>query len=273
LTIRVFEKPQYTILEQDDNSSMIKRYSATILTDPHYPKAIIREIIALVTEEMKKSRYRRPNLERDHFGDQDADCVWLFLCFDLRDKQQANWACRSFWINPNVPEKYRPLPLNGQEKLGEIEIFWNPDYHSMRDFWLERQGDKQGWLEKTKNLLPEVTRIEKIARGLLEKLDQNQLDTTTYSNLMTQHEVDASALFRNAGNEFWPPLDCQNADRRFIHMVSYLHNAFVPFASWGQGNWTWENKLWLVRDAIKNFENAREDFRFEWRNLGGSWQG
>jgi hypothetical protein len=163
--------------------------------------------------------------------------------------------------------------LNGQEKLGEIEIFWNPDYHSMRDFWLERQGDKQGWLEKTKNLLPEVTRIEKIARGLLEKLDQNQLDTTTYSNLMTQHEVDASALFRNAGNEFWPPLDCQNADRRFIHMVSYLHNAFVPFASWGQGNWTWENKLWLVRDAIKNFENAREDFRFEWRNLGGSWQG
>jgi hypothetical protein len=90
---------------------------------------------------------------------------------------------------------------------------------------------------------------------------------------MTKYEVDAFVLSRNSGNDVWPPLECENADGCFRSMVNHLHDAFIPFASWGQGDWTWENKLWLVRDAIRNFENAREDFRYEWKRLGGSWQG
>lgn len=272
LTIRVFEKPAYEIQSQSDGSSTIKTYSAKILTNSYYPKSVLREVIALATEEMKKSRYRRLGLRHDKFGDADADCVWLFVYLSQHDQQQNNWVCRSLWVNPNVPEGYRPLPFGVEDKLGEIEIDWNFDYQLMREFWSERRGDKQGWLEKTKNLFSEVTRIEQIAQNLLEQLDKNQLDMATYTASMTKYEADALALSRSSGNAAWPPLECENADDCFTKMVNYLHNAFIPFASWGQGNWTWENKLWLVRDAIKNFENAKGDFRYEWKRLGGSWQ-
>ena len=271
LTIRVFEEPRYVILDQDDNSAFLKRYTANVMTDPHYPKATIREVIATATNELRRSRFTRSDLVQNAFGDRDADCVWLFVYLDLRDKQQTNWICRSLWISPDAPKDLCPMPLNGQEFLGEIEIDWNKDYFSMRQFWSEHLGNKAGWLEKTRALLPEVERLEHLAQDLLAKLEDGHLSSAAYTNEMTRLEQEASELFRASGNSDWPPLECEEADSRFRSMTSYLHNAYVPFASWGKADWAWDNKIWLVKSALKNFSSARDDFRYEWRKLGRSW--
>jgi hypothetical protein len=266
LTIQVFEEPIFRTLRHEDNSAMIKRYRADLLTDPHYPKATIREIIARATNDLKTSRYTSADFEHNRFGDQDAQCVWLFIYQDLYDHQQTNWICRSLWIDPKTPSQYRPSPLDGQEFLGEIEIDWNSNYTSTKSFWSERQH-KHEWLSKIDALIPEITNLAQVATSLLEQLAKNQLAESAFTNSMTKVEERVSEIYHKAQDDVFPPLECQDASSSFRNMLSYWHNIFFLFAPWVKSDRSWENTLWLVKDALKNYTKARTEFDFEWRKV------
>jgi hypothetical protein len=109
VTLDVFEEPRYDILSHEDISvGTAKRYKATILTDPHYTKETIKEVIKTATLELRQSTFYGNSMARNRFGQQEAGCVFLFVYVDRRDIQPCNWICRTSWIHPDVPEIFRP---------------------------------------------------------------------------------------------------------------------------------------------------------------------
>jgi len=129
LEMEVREQAKYTILQQSDLShSGAKRYSAIVLLDKHYPKDVIREIIYKVTQKMRLSNYYRNERIKARWGKNPAHVVWLYLAFDVEDVQNANWFCRTCWIDSSLPKQMQPISLKGNEKYRDIDILWNNEY-------------------------------------------------------------------------------------------------------------------------------------------------
>lgn len=268
VTLKVYEEPRFTIVSLEDASwGLAKRYGAKVLTDSHYPKAVLREVIKKATWDIRQSKFYRSRLVESHFGEQEADCVFLFVYLDLRDLQQYNWLCRTSWIRPGLPAIARPLGLNGDEWLGEIEIGWNKSYEEMRDFFSKRLGKKEDWVWKVEALFPRAGELVERAKRLLTAHREGQLGQSELQTTLGQLEDKAMNVAQEAGNLVWPPLDCAECDSAFQAMVGTMHNVFVPFATWGRANWSWEQRIRLMEDALRRYEEDRDRFRYEWKKI------
>jgi hypothetical protein len=266
--LRIFEQPRYEIFKLDDVSSALKRYRADILTDPHYSRATLREVVLLATDQI-----RRDNEAETRLGTQGSkrpvDCVFLFVYLDLRDHPQTNWVCRSLWIRPDAPENFRPSPLNAQERLADLEIDWNPRHAAWKAFWHDRVTTKRAWSEARSGLLPSVDRLTQTVQGLLADLDQGRLEAAGFCDAMTRLKPGASQVYRDANTHEFPPYQAAEADQVFRSMLASWHNAFLPFSLQGRETWSPDVAIRMARRHLERFQEARTAFEYEYRKLGG----
>ena len=142
------EKVRYTVASQKDVShGGAKRYSANILLDRHYPQDVVRKIIRDATADLKHSSYYRNDLTRGRWGNKSAQVIWLFLGYDLEDITNANWVCRSCWIDPELPKEMQPVRLRGNDAVDDIELLWNEGYQVTKSFVDDHQRDKGRFLD------------------------------------------------------------------------------------------------------------------------------
>ena len=154
LEMEVKEKVKYTITKQKDLSHVgAKRYAAIVLLDRYYSKDITRTVIQEVTEKLKHSNYYRNERVKARWRKTPAHVVWLYLACDLEDIRIPNWVCRTCWIDSSLTSEMRPYPLEGNEKLGEIDILWNDDYKSHKDSYQSDFGTKEEVLNSVQSIL------------------------------------------------------------------------------------------------------------------------
>jgi len=103
------------------------------------------------------------------WGKNPAHVVWLFIAYDLEDIQNANWVCRTCWIDPSLTKDMRPVGLNGNEKLGDIEILWNDDYKPHKNFFETFSGTKEEFLGAIQPILNEMIEFAKRAIEYFEE--------------------------------------------------------------------------------------------------------
>ena len=176
LEMEVREELRYTIMSQKDVSHFgAKRYSAIILLDKHYPKEVIRTIIQKVTEKLKHSNYYRNEQVKARWGKTPAHVIWLFIAYDPEDIQSANWVCRTCWIDPSLPKDMRPLDLKGNEKIGDIEVLWNDDYKSHKNFFKNYFGTKEEVLEAINPILSKMVELARKAIAYFEKYKRGDI--------------------------------------------------------------------------------------------------
>ena len=268
LMLKVYEEPRYHILSsQDISSRSAKRYRADVLTDPHYSKATLREIIKKATWELRRDQFYRSERARDLFGDQDADCVFLFVFLDISDMQQRNWICRTSWTSLDLPESAKPLQFDSDEQLGEIRIDWSTNYHQMRDYWLSNVGSKGEWVQKIEVLFPRAEDLTMQAEELLSAYTSCKIGKDQLEIALEELEAYAEALFFEAGDRKLPPLDYEECDSVFYAMVGNLHNAFLPFSKSGRATWTWKQRLWLVERYLQSYTEDKDRFLHEWQKV------
>jgi len=264
LEMEVREKIRYTIVEQRDVSHAgAKRYSAIILLDRHYPGDIIRTIIQEATEKLKYSNYYRNERLKARWGRTPAHVIWLFIAYDLEDIQNANWICRTCWIDPSLPENMRPRGLNGNEKLGDIEIFWNDEYQSYKDFFESRFGTKEEVLEAIRSILNEMIELAKEAINYFEKYRRKEISEDEFILKMQEMKPRVTELYHQSGNIPIPPEDCKEYDQACQNLFATIHDMFLYYSKKGLEMWPKENRDWLMRDTIKRFYNDLERIRFE----------
>lgn len=266
LTIKLHEDLRFTILSHSDVSHAgAKRYRAEVLTDPHYAKPALREVVKEATWELRGSTYYRSPLTAAQFREQEADCVFLFVYADLQDLQQTNWVCRSQWIRPDLPERFQPSRWDGDERLGDIVIDWNDTHESRRTLFAH--GTKQEWVRKVEPLLPELDARVARASAAFEARRKGQLGEAAFDQFMAELEAEALEISREAGNNKLPPVECQAADDAFLRLVTMFHNIFVPFATWARKQRDWRFKEWHVRTYLGYYEEERQSFAYEWTKV------
>jgi hypothetical protein len=238
-----------------------KKYVAEILTDPHYSKAIIRDIIKKSTKELLNTANGM------NLTNHDAGRVYLFVYTDLRDKQHKNWICRALWINPNLPELLRPNRLGGKEQLDEFEIDWNSNHKTTHNYYLSITDIKSNYIRKIDEVFNKCEGIKMKADKYLRDYDVGKLQNDHFQRTMEKEEIFARKILDEMGNQKFPPLECAECDQILQLIICGLHNMFIPFANWGKAEWNLDQKLWLVRNAQKGYEEDRSRYLFERRKL------
>lgn len=267
LTLKVYEEPRYQILSYKDvSSSLAKWYSAEVLTDPHYSKTTLREVIKKAIWELRKERYYGSEQAKKRFGDKDADIVYLFVFLDMRDKQQYNWVCQAIWIDKNLPTSARPWQPKLSENLGEIGINWKSNYEQMRNFWLGHFGSKEEWIQKVESLIPQTNKLFEQTNKVLADYEKGTLEKSEFEKILGQLEHQSRELSFEA-DEKLPPLDCEKCDSRFYAMMGSFHNIFIPFADFVQVEWDWEHKIWMMQKYVKMYEEDKSRFLYEWQEI------
>ena len=264
LEMEVREKIRYTIVNQKDVSHAgAKRYSATILLDRHYPKDVIRTIIQEATEKLKYSSYYRSERLKARWGKNPAHVVWLFIAYDLEDIQNANWVCRTCWIDPSLTKDMRPVGLNGNEKLGDIEILWNDDYKPYKNFFETFSGTKEEFLGAIQPILNEMIEFAKRAIEYFEEYRRGNIPEEELILRMQKMEPRVTEFYLQSGNIPMPPEDCKDYDQACQNIFATIHDMFLYFSKRGLETWPKRNRDWLMQDTIKRFYNDMNRIRFE----------
>jgi len=264
LEMEVREKVRYTILNQRDVSHAgAKRCSSIILLDRHYPKDVIRTVIHEATEKLKYSNYYRNERVKARWGKTPAHVVWLFIAYDLEDIQNVNWVCRTCWIDPSLTENMRPSSLNGNEKLGDIEIFWNDQYKSHKNFLESHFGTKEEVLEAINPILNEMAKLAKQGIGYFEEYRYGKLSEEEFIIKMHKMEEKIDELYNQSGNIPMPPEDCKDYDQACQNIFATIHNMSLYYSKSGLETWPKSTRDWLMQDTIKRFYEDLKRIEFE----------
>jgi hypothetical protein len=256
---------RYTIVNQKDVSHAgAKRYSATILLDRHYSNDVIREIIQEATEELKHSNYHPNERIKARWEKIPAHVIWLYIAYDLEDIQDANWVCRTCWIDPSLPEDMRPLGLNGNEKLGDnIKVLWNDDYKLHKNFFESHYGTKEEVLEAIRPILNEMVELAKKAIAYFEEYRCGNISEEEFISKMQKREPRVTELYPQSGNIPIPPEDCKDYYQACQNIFATIHNMFLYYSKRGLETWPKRNRDWLMQETIKRFYDDWKNIEFE----------
>ncbi len=268
LNMTVREKVRYTITKLDDVShGGAKRYSAVVVLDRHYPRDVVKQIVQDVTEQLKHSRYYRNEQTKARWGSTSAHAVWLFVGSDVGDTQNANWVCRSCWIDPSMPKDMRPLGLDGNDRIGEIHLDWNEQYESMKDFFEENQATKGEFLDRLQPITHEMILFGKEAVGLFRQYQQEQISEAELIRTMQALEQKVRELDRQAGDLPFSPADCKDFDQACQNLFATVDNMFLYYSEQGRTKWERPNRDWLMQDTIKRFNEDLQQIEFEEKKI------
>lgn len=276
LILKVFETPRYTKLpfeDEDISNSIIKQYKAHILTDPHYSKAILREVIKKATWDMRKSTFYGSAQAEERFGENEADGVYLYVYVDTEDVPVNNWICRTCWLRSDLdlPPSLTPSTY-GDEWLADIQIDWRKDYEQTRAMWSTFAVKKDAWTRHVEKVLPEVEIMIRQAARLLDEYRSGKLGKHELQSLLVQMQVGARRISEKAMDQGLPPFECQKCSEAFDSMIGDFDLLFLPFMPGRQVPWSWEHIQKIMHDAIESYEENRNSFAHEWRGIGKRWE-
>ncbi|MCK9440822.1 MAG: hypothetical protein M0Q13_05300 [Methanothrix sp.] len=254
LELSIKEKARYTIFNQKDISVRgAKRYSVVILLDPHYTKDTIRYIIKEATEKFKNSNYYRNERIRMRWGDSRAHVVWLFIACDSDDEKNRNWLCQSCWMDHSSKNIILPLQLNGTDKYEDIDILWNDNYKSMKEFMESITGTKEDVLGQIDSILHDMIGL---ANGCIENFNNYMAGYVSQEDfLLKMHEAEPKirSLYLKAGNISLPPIDCSGYYQACQSFFANIDNMILFFSVRGLEIWDQPTRKNLMKTAIEEF--------------------
>ena len=246
--------PEYTILSlQDLSLATAKRYGANILIEQNITKEEIKNIIFKATEDIKAKQYYRNEMTRERWNNLPANVVWLFVYQSLEDKLTTNWIYRSSWVDPNLKKDFRPPSFNTGEFIKEIELDWNKNYHFRKDWYRKHTAEKEKSLENIDNALSILEPIMKKARILSDAFELKTLQPQIYIKEMQALIENVEDLLIKAGDWPFPTLECKKLDDEVQKLISFSHNAVLPFSGEGLKIWDKTQRGLMVKENLKEF--------------------
>lgn len=264
LEMEVREKHNYSITVQKDIShGGAKRYSAIIVTDRHYPKDILRSIIEDATNKLRGSNYYRNEQVKERWGKFPAQVVWLYIAYGQNDIKNANWVCRTCFIDQSLAESMRPIGLKGDEKVGEIDVEWNPNYKTTKDFLESHSETKEKFLERLSPLLKEMINLAECGIKIFGAYKSENISEDELVNRLQKIEPRVSQLYNLSCNIPIPPDDCNDYYQAAQNLFATIHNLFLYYSQNGLQTWPKLNREWLMQNTIKRFPEDIQRIKFE----------
>lgn len=260
----IIEEGEYIELSLDDASyTGAKRYAANLLINSGLSKESIKKIIKDTTEEIKNRQFYRNELVKQRWDEKPAQVVWLYVYESVKDVPQANWICRTSWIDKNLDESFRPVKFVGNDKINGIDIEWNENYQEFKRFYEKRTTTKEGCIENIKDIWNPAKKLIDSALDLTEKFEADQISSREYISKMQKNEKRFRELYLKSGGLPFPPIECTDYDQSFQNIMALGDNIFLPFSKEELSTWEEKDGMFVVRDNIKNYLKEVKRFNFE----------
>lgn len=246
----------YIRLKLDDTSNgMTKRYTAQLLVRHPITKLRLEAVVRRATAEIKKETFHRKTGFGELRRDSEADVVSLFLAADPTDAANANWVCRTMWLNPHLASHARPQAIGGDNLGDGLEIAWNPGYGHMERFLKTLEIDKQTFLESVQQLLDET---ESLVTQTFGAENRSIVDAkTALQNAESMREV----YFQSTDLGI-APYECRDVAERFQDVMTFADNAFMAAVPASDGEQPPAVNIPLEL-ALKNYRKYIERLRYE----------
>lgn len=268
VTFNIFEEPWFEVLKHDDVShGLARRVSLKAQTDVHYTRPALREVVKKIIWDYRASDFSRSRMVEEHFKDQEADYIDLFLFKDKEDMQQNNWLLKAEWRNPGTREEHLPFRIKSDEALGDIGLQWNSEYAPRKEFLKKYRSTKGQWTKRVETVVEKMAPIMQALIRLWLGLLQGEVSKTDFGQRMEHLEEEARDLSDIAG-EAYPPIECEDCDLKLYALTGDCHNAFIPFAKYATNDLSFEQRLVTCQEALRSYSKDLPEFLYELKKVG-----
>jgi hypothetical protein len=247
----------YTRLRLEDASSgMTKRYLVKILIRHPISRLRLEAVIRRATEDARRERFQcTPALER-RFRGREAEVVGLFLAADPADEANANWICRTLWIDASLDADRRPYPIGG-ESLGDgIEVIWNRDYVETDQFLKTLGTDKQSFLGDVHSFFTATERLVALTFSENGELVVSGATALQYAAAMRQ-------IYLASNNIGLAPYECRDVADRFADVMALADNAFMKCAQLNDATQLDAASAVVLQNELREYRLNVERLRYE----------
>ena len=228
LATNVVPAHRYSILKQGDISwAGAKRYSLDILINGTLTKAEIAQVIRQVVIEHIGSRYYRDPIVESHWGDADAHVIFVFVYLTLEDRRDANWICRSLWIDEDLPEEDAPIRIEGENIGASIITDWSKRYASLASVYREFSVRKEDYLSTVQKLLEDLCPLMDLIVEALER--EKRTPTSSADSVLRASQPEISRLYDSGNDLGLAPVECRDVDTKLQNILLDAHNLVLPF--------------------------------------------
>ncbi|MBI9069844.1 MAG: toll/interleukin-1 receptor domain-containing protein [Salinivirgaceae bacterium] len=257
-------KIRYDLFKQEDISHAgAKRYSAQILIDSKYSRDEVKSVIQEVTGNLINSNYYKNEKLKQHFGNKRADVVWLFVANRLSDANNANWICRTIWINSDLDENMRPTEMKGNDLIDDIKIEWNDKYEELSEFYDGYLTTKDEFLSQHDNL---IGRYQSIIKPLIELFNTELKRKNSFKSVIEyvgKFEDEINEIYNEGNNMPFAPHDCKELDKLTQSYFAHSHNLFLYYSKKGLKTWKEENRIYLMKQSITHLSEVSDKIHIE----------
>lgn len=246
---------------------MVKRYSANILLSKECLQPNVVNMLKKATNDLKNRKYHRNARLKNRFGDIKTQVVWLFVYLSIEDVQQANWICRSQWIDQDLDSKSSPTKLDGKDIGENITIVWNQNYESNSKFWDLHRLNKEDYLESMENILKPMEILISKMLLLREKYEERNVSKENYLHSMSRIEPSVTELYFAAADIGLPPVECVDLNQIFQNILAFAQNIAMLFNENQLRNRDENNRNYLVDFNVKNLQEEIKKLRYEYEKI------
>ena len=239
---------------EDVSHNGAKRYSAVVMVDRHASRDALREVIRDSLPAVRAAEHHGNELVAARWRGTKAHVVWLFLAGTAEDARHSNWLARALWIDPDLDEAMKPTRLGGDEEQDGIEILWNAQHETMRQFLHANAGLKGPLLGKIKELVGHATPLAERAKEALQALDQGEISAQRFDEVLEGLRDRTHEIVRASGDMPLPPEDLRRLDTAAQCLFGSLHNIVIYYFDFAKDKWTHEQRVPLIRMALRGFE-------------------
>ncbi|MDX2254178.1 MAG: DUF4365 domain-containing protein [Pseudanabaenaceae cyanobacterium bins.39] len=244
-----------------------KRYTSNVLVHGSTSKADIISVVKKVTCDLITREYYRNELVRQSWENTPAKVIWLFVYVAIGDVGNANWICRSQWINSNLESQFRPIEFSGIE-IGEgIVLEWSERYEELAHFYKSNTLTKEEFLDKTLHVLEKIKKLVGEITKLRSSYDDGLIDQDLFNERMKSYETDLTKAYYSSIGFNVPPLECKDFASKFSCVLADAHNIVLPFSENGLETWEESNRNYLMKQAIKDYERDLPRLEYELEKL------
>jgi len=257
----------YTICFTEDVShGAAKRYSLRIILNREHTQSEIIALLKKATSEAINCEYHRSDVTRNHWRNQRAHVIWLFVYPSAEDEKNNNPICQSEWFSESLQAEFMPISNNGEEISANIRVCWNEDYLVTSKLNSKHTISKEEFILK-------VTKFSKLIMPLVEvaakTLNSYQKDKVSFENLKTTMRGNCKGIdeIYNSGIDMGlPPYECNDISDRFQSLLTYAHNIYLPFSGIGKGCDV-QQTVFNIKNQTKYYYETLTEFEFELKKV------
>jgi predicted amidohydrolase len=130
------QKKGYAIMEIEPvHHGIATRMKASLLINKGLSRKEIKTIITKAIQDVRTRQCFSNEIQESRHKGKLADVVWLDVFNERRHKRYLGacdyypyYVCTTQWISPRLDRRFCPMPLKGDDEIGDIKIQWSKNY-------------------------------------------------------------------------------------------------------------------------------------------------